>query len=109
MLEDVGLIVEYGSRGGGLTGQHKKNYISSGADIYIVAHNNKKAADGMLEFTCNAEVTCETFRHRVRATETASTSSSSTPRCPTPVITDVPYEGSQRVLPDNVVRFAIQR
>ncbi|CAM9873237.1 unnamed protein product [Pylaiella littoralis] len=84
VVEDSGIIVEYGSRGGGLTAQHKKKYIPGGVDTYIVAHANTKTTNGTLEFTCNEEVTCQNFRDRVRAMETVRTSSSTTPRCPTP-------------------------
>lgn len=112
MVEDQGLVVEYGSRGGGLAAEGKKKYIDGTLDHYIVAHHNDVNDSGGLTFTCNDTVTPQSFPGRLTAgysDETSWSSTTSGKRTPSPLVSDVPHKGSSRGYHDNVVRFAILR
>lgn len=108
-VEDHGLVVEYGSRAGGLTAATKKKNIAGSVDFYIVAHHNTTQKDGSLDFTCNMGVTPENFSGRLTATTGLSRASDVTRRCTEVVMHDVPYKGTQRAFHNNVARFATQR
>ncbi|CAN0243134.1 unnamed protein product, partial [Ectocarpus sp. 4 AP-2014] len=112
VVEDQGLVVEYGSRGGGLTAEGKKKYIGGTLDHYIVAHHNDVNDSGGLTFTCNETVTPQSFPGRLTAGLRDGTSWSSTAsgkRTASPLMSDVPHKGSAIGYHDNVVRFAILR
>lgn len=110
VVEDQGLVVEYGSRGGGLTAESKKKYIGGTFDLYIVAHHNDVNDSGGLTFTCNETVTPQSFTGRLTAGSSDGSSwSASGRRTPSPIMTDVPHKGGSRGYHDNVVRFAILR
>ncbi|CAM9253920.1 unnamed protein product, partial [Ascophyllum nodosum] len=60
-VEDHGLVIEYGSRAGGLTAEIKKNNISGALDFCLVAHHGRLNTSGGLDFVCNKDVTPQNF------------------------------------------------
>ncbi|CAN0259142.1 unnamed protein product [Ectocarpus sp. 6 AP-2014] len=111
VVEDHGLVVEYGSRGGGLTAESKKKFIGGALDHYIVAHHNGCGDGGGMNFTCNDTVTPQSFTGRLSAgsSDGSTWSTASGRRIPSPLMGDVPHKGVTRGYHDNVVQFAIQR
>ena len=108
-VEDHGLVIEYGSRAGGLTAEIKKNSISGALDFCLVAHHGRLNTSGGLDFVCNKDVTPQNFPGRVTAMANVGATSSGAKRISSPIMSDVPHKGSTRGFHDNVVRFAIQR
>lgn len=110
VVEDHGLLVEYGSRAGGLTAESKKRHIGGSVDHYLVAHHRGANDDGQSGFTWNKEVTPQNFADRAMATASVVDASIDlTRRTASPLMSDVPYKGTHRAFHDNVARFAIQR
>ena len=109
VVEDHGLVIEYGSRAGGLTAEIKKNNISGALDFCLVAHHGRLNTSGGIDFICNKDVTPQNFPGRVTAMANVGATSSSAKRISSPMMSDVPHKGSTRGFHDNVVRFAIQR
>ncbi|CAM9761847.1 unnamed protein product, partial [Ectocarpus sp. 8 AP-2014] len=111
VVEDHGLVVEYGSRVGGLTAESKKKFIGGALDHYIVAHHNASGDGGVMNFTCNDTVTPQSFTGRlsVGSRDPSTWSTASDRRIPSPLMGDVPHKGVSRGYHDNVAKFAIQR
>eukprot|EP00904_Undaria_pinnatifida_P008992 jgi/Undpi1/5222/HiC_scaffold_2.g00504.m1 len=86
-LYDHGLVVEYGSRGGGPVSLKKALHLSTD------------------DFMCDGEVMPQDFPGRIRTSEGLR----ETNPCAASVMTEVPYFGEQKRLPDNVTTFAVQR
>ncbi|CAM9443066.1 unnamed protein product, partial [Ectocarpus fasciculatus] len=98
-LEQHGLVVEYGTRGGGLVSPKKALHLSTGVDHFLVAHRQGD------DFTCNESVLPQKFPGMLRTSEgrpEPNTAAAS-------VMTAVPYLGAKRRFPDNVANWAIQR
>lgn len=108
VVEDNGLVVEYGSRGGGFNAEYKKKHLAGSLDFYLVAHHSTTNKDGQSEFKCNTQVTPQNFPGRATATQPGS-SASGTPRSTQALMYDVPYRGSTRAFHNNVANFGIQR
>ena len=108
-VEDHGLVIEYGSKAGGLTAEIKKNNISGALDFCLVAHHGRLNTSGGLDFVCNKDVTPQNFPGMVTAMANVGATSSGAKRISSPIMSDVPHKGSTRGFHDNVVRFAIQR
>ena len=98
-LEDHGLVVEYGSRGGGQVSLKKALHLSTGVDHFLIAHRRGD------DFTCDGEVMPQDFAGRIRASEGLR----ETNPCAASVMTEVPYLGKQKRFPDNVATWAVQR
>ena len=110
VVEDHGLVIEYGSRAGGLTTEIKKNNISGALDFCLVAHHGRLNTSGGIDLICNnKDVTPQNFSGGVTAMANVGATSSSAKRISSPMMSDVPHKGSTRGFHDNVVRFAIQR
>ncbi|CAM9554090.1 unnamed protein product [Ectocarpus fasciculatus] len=111
VVEDHGLVIEYGSRGGGLTAESKKKFIGGALDHYIVAHHAGSGDGGGMNFTCNDTVTPQSFPGRLLAgsSDGSTWSTASGRRIPSPLMGDVPHKGVTRGFHDNVVQFAVQR
>ena len=103
-MEDYGLLVEYGSRGGDLTAKNKMRRLAGALDYYLIVHRSTTYIDGGLDFRCNKAVTPQNFPGRATVT-----TASETPRCTQAVMYDVPYRGPTRAFHINVVSFGIQR
>lgn len=98
-LEQHGLVVEYGTRGGGLVSPKKALHLSTGVDHFLVAHRQGD------DFTCNESVLPQKFPGMLRTSEgrpEPNTAAAS-------VMTAVPYLGAKRRFSDNVANWAIQR
>ena len=108
VVEVHGLVIEYGSRAGGLTAEIKNN-ISGALDFCLVAHHGRLNTSGGIDLICNKDVTPQNFPGRVTAMANVGATSSSAKRISSPMMSDVPLKGSTRGFHDNVVRFAIQR
>lgn len=111
VVEDHGLVIEYGSRGGGLTAESKKKFIGGALDHYIVAHHAGSGDGGGMNFTCNDTVTPQSFPGRLLAgsSDGSTWSTASGRRIPSPLMGDVPHKGVTGGFHDNVVQFAVQR
>ena len=98
-LEQHGLVVEYGSRGGGLVSPKKALHLATGVDHFLIAH--RKGDD----FTCHDKVLPQDFDGRERTSRErreANVAAAS-------VMTEVPYLGAVKRFSDNVAVWAIQR
>lgn len=98
-LEQHGLVVEYGSRGGGQVSPRKALHLSTGVDHFLIAQ--RKGDD----FTCNEKVIPQHFDGMQRT----STERREPNVAAASVMTEVHYLGAQKRFPDNVAVWAIQR
>ena len=98
-LEDHGLVVEYGSRGGGQVSLKKALHLSTGVEHFLIAHRRGD------DFTCDGEVMPQDFPGRIRTSEGLR----ETNPCAASLMTAVPYLGKQKRFPDNVATWAVQR
>lgn len=99
-LEEHGLVVEYGTRGGGLVSPKKALHLATGVDHFLVAHRKGD------EFTCHEAQLPQKFDGRIRTGKDL-------PPTPNPsaasVMTEVPYLGKTKRFHDNVAAWAVQR
>ncbi|CAN0003923.1 unnamed protein product, partial [Ascophyllum nodosum] len=91
VVEDHGLVIEYGSRAGGLTTEIKKNNISGALDFCLVAHHGRLNTSGGIDLICNKDVTPQNFPGRVTAMANVGATSSSAKRISSPMMSDVPH------------------
>ncbi|CBJ34132.1 expressed unknown protein [Ectocarpus siliculosus] len=98
-LEQHGLGVEYGSRGGGLVSPKKALHLATGVDHFLVAHRQGD------NFTCNEKVIPQKFDGMLRTSEgkhDPNTAAAS-------VTTAVPYLGAKKRFSDDIAVWVIQR
>ncbi|CAB1097176.1 unnamed protein product [Ectocarpus sp. CCAP 1310/34] len=98
-LEQHGLVVEYGTRGGGQVSPKKALHLTTGVDYLLIAHRQGD------DFTYNDKVIPQKFDGCQRTDEgrhTPNTAAAS-------VMNGVPYVGAKKRLSDNVAVWAIQR
>ncbi|CAN0353316.1 unnamed protein product, partial [Hapterophycus canaliculatus] len=107
VVEDQGLLVEYGSRAGGLTASAKKLHVGGTVDTYLLAHSS--GMENVSSFSCRPDVKPQTFADRATATDAVRAIYGRGGRAASPVMSDVPHKGPKQSFHDNVARFAIQR
>lgn len=98
-LEQHGLVVEYGTRGGGQISPKRAMHLATGVDHFIIGH--RKGDD----FTCNEKVMPQKFDGMLRTIQGRHDPNVAAAS----VMNAVPYLGAQKRFSDNVAIWAIQR